>query len=193
MRQDDSDLVALLASDLDQHFAHLLLRYQHRLYAFVARQAGSSQEAEDIVQEAFMQAYFALARYSPQQVRELALRPWLYKITLNIFYGRMRKVRLPCISLDLSQDGPHLTIEDDMASQPEVIVEGREALRELEALVSTLPEQYRAVVNLYYFEGLSYQEIADLLTMPMGSVKSHLYRGIRRLRALLVTQQQEGR
>ncbi|MDQ2906254.1 MAG: RNA polymerase sigma factor [Ktedonobacteraceae bacterium] len=193
MRQDDSDLVTLLASDLDRHFAQLLLRYQHRLYAFVARQAGSSQEAEDIVQEAFMQAYFALARYGPQQVRELVLRPWLFKIALNIFYGRMRKVRLPCVSLDLSQDGSHLAIEDDAASQPEVIAEGREAQRELEALVSTLPEQYRAVVNLYYFEGLSYQEIADLLTMPMGSVKSHLYRGIRRLRALLVTQQQERR
>lgn len=186
MQRDDVDLPALLASDLDRYFGQLVLTYEERLYTFMMRQTGNAQEAEDIAQEAFMQAYFALGRYTPQQRADIALRPWLYKIALNIFYGRLRKTRLRAVSLDLSEDGPHLVIEEDMEQQPEVILEKREALRELGSLLNQLPEQYRTVVNLYYFADLGYQEIADLLNIPLGSVKSHLHRGIRRLRRVLV-------
>ena len=193
MQHDDAVLQAALAGNLDRTSGQLVCTYQHRLYAFIVRQTGGVEEAEDIVQEAFIQAYFALARYTPEQVRHLALRPWLYKITLNIFYGRLRRRHLQAVSLDLSEEGPHLSIEDERAYQPEELFESGERRRELSALVGQLPLHYRTVVNLYYFEGLSYQEIADLLNIPMGSVKSHLYRAIRRLRQAMTIQRQEGR
>ncbi|HEY0754820.1 MAG TPA: RNA polymerase sigma factor [Ktedonobacteraceae bacterium] len=182
---DEVELAVLLASDLDRHFGQLVMLYEARLYAFMVRQTGHAQEAEDIVQEALMQAYFALARYTPQQRSAIALRPWLYKIMLNVFYGRLRKGQLFAVALDLSEDGPHLTIEEDLNLRPEVILEKREAQRELEALLNQLPERYRIVLNLYYFADLGYQEIADLLNVPLGSIKSLLHRGIQRLRKAL--------
>jgi len=185
MLLDDAALAARLASDLDRHFGQLVVAYETRLYTFMLRQTGHAQEAEDIVQEALMQAYFALARYTPQQRAEIALRPWLFKIALNIFYTRLRKTRLFAVSLDLSEDGPHLAIEEDLEQQPETILEKQEVRRELGMLLDQLPEQYRTVINLHYFAELSYQEIADLLNVPLGSIKSHLHRGIQRLRTIL--------
>lgn len=188
MDASNADLSLLLATDLERNFRHLVTAYQHRLYAFALRQTGSPQDAEDIVQEAFMQAYYALGDYPAFRVRTLSLRPWLYKIVLNIFYSRMRKSRLPCVPLDTSEDGPHLAIEDSWREQPDVLLEDLETLRELEAHVAQLPAQYREAVNLYYFESLSYQEIADLLNLPMGTVKSNLHRGIRQLRKALASE-----
>jgi len=105
MCQHEEDLKALLATNLDYYFKQFVLAYQYRLYSFMLRQTGSAQDAEDIVQEAFLQAYFALADYPAPRVRTLHIQPWLYKIALNIFYSRMRISRLPIVSLDESIDG----------------------------------------------------------------------------------------
>ncbi len=194
MNASTADLSALLAVNLDRHFQQVVLHFQHRLYAFALRQTGSSQDAEDIVQEAFMQAYYALASYPAQRIQLLNLQPWLYKITHNIFISRMRRAKLQQVSLDSTEgciyaDG----VEDDMSSRPETVLEGRESLLELEALLVTLPEQYREAINLYYFEELSYKEIAELLNQPMGTVKSNLHRGTKLLRNALVMQRSKTR
>ncbi len=188
MSQSDEDLLALLASDLDRYFQQLVLNYQHRLYAFALRQTGSSQDAEDIVQEAFLRTYYALGDYPPERLLVLKLQPWLYKITLNLFYERKRRERLQYIVLDTAEESVHLAIEDDAREQPEVLLEDRERLRELESLVATLPGPYREAINLFYFADLSYREIADLLHQPLGTVKANLHRGIRLLRKSLETQ-----
>ncbi len=172
MTQDEGRLAESLATDLDNAFTRLVSVYQHRLYAFLLRQTGSPQDAEDIVQEAFIQAYFALGAYPVQRVRTLKIHPWLYKIALNIFYNRRRTSRLQYTSLDEPKGEQHLELEDEVNRQPEAIFEGHESVRELEMLVVRLPEQYREAVNLYYFVGLSYQEIADVLNLPMGTVKT---------------------
>lgn len=145
------------------------------------------------MQEAFTQAYFALGRYSQQQRTVIAVRPWLYKIALNIFYGRLRKPALPVVALDFSEEGPHLAVEEDQEQQPEAIFEKEEELRELGALLNQLPEHYRTVINLFYFADLGYQEIADLLNLPLGTVKSHLHRGIQRLRRILALAPEKGK
>jgi RNA polymerase sigma-70 factor (ECF subfamily) len=149
------------------------------------RQSGNIQEAEDLLQETFLQAYFALGRYTPERRATLAVHPWLYKIALNIFYGRLRKNRLQFVLLDFAEDGPHLSLTDDEQNQPEVLLEKQEDLSELGALLSRLPEHFRIVINLFYFVGLSYQEIADLLNISPGTVRSHMIRGIRKLRKIL--------
>lgn len=183
------DLLELLATDLDRYFQHLVLSFQQRLYAFALRQTGSPQDAEDIVQEAFIRAYHALADYPTERIRMMKLQPWLYKITLHIFYRHSRGTRLQFMPLDLSEDSTLLEIEDDEHEQPEKVLEDRENLRELEALVSRLPEQYRVAVSCYYFEELSYREIAELLNQPVGTVKSNVHRGTLLLRKTVETQQ----
>jgi RNA polymerase sigma-70 factor (ECF subfamily) len=182
------DLPELLATDLDRYFQYLVLSSQHRLYAFVLRHAGSPQDAEDIVQEAFIRAYHALADYPPDRIRMMKLLPWLYKITLHIFYRHRSSIRLQCMPLDLSEDSALLAIEDDEREQPEKALEGREDLRELETLISRLPEQYRIAVSCYYFEELSYREIAELLNQPVGTIKSNVHRGMSLLRKTVGTQ-----
>lgn len=188
MAQSDKQLPELLATDLDCYFKQLVLSYQHRLYAFALRQAGSPQDAEDIAQEAFIRAYYALGDYPAERILALKLQPWLFKITLNVFYSRLRTARLPLVPLDMSEESVHLDIENDWREQPEVALEDSERIRELEALVCTLPVQYREAINLYYFEDLSYREIAELLNQPLGTVKSSLHRGTRLLRKTLETQ-----
>ena len=81
MDAGDSQIVALLATDLKRSYERLVSTYWHRLRAFILRQVGSPQDAEDIVQEAFVRAYYALEVYPEQRIMALKLRPWLYKIT----------------------------------------------------------------------------------------------------------------
>ncbi len=177
------ELADLLATDLDRHFPQLLLSTQQRLYAFAFRQTDSRQDAEDIVQEAFIRAYHALRTYPPERIRLMKLLPWLYKITLHIFYRQSSNAsHLQYIPLDLSEESAHCEIEDDADKQPERILEGREDRRILEAMISTLPEHYRVAVNCYYFAELSYREIAELLQLPIGTVKSNVHRGTQLLR-----------
>jgi RNA polymerase sigma-70 factor (ECF subfamily) len=184
------DLPELLATDLDRYFHYLVLSSQQRLYAFVLRHAGSPQDAEDIVQEAFIRAYHALADYPAERIRMMKLLPWLYKITLHVFYRHNSRTRLQCIPLDLSEGSILLAIEDDERGQPEKALEEREDLRELETRIACLPEQYRLAVSCYYFEELSYREIAELLNQPVGTVKSHVHRGMQLLRKTVGTQRQ---
>lgn len=178
-------LPALLATSVNRYFGQLVLDYQQRLYAFALRQTGCAQDAEDIVQEGLIRAYYALGDYPPERVRMLKLQPWLYKIVLHVYYNRLRQSRLHVVTLDAPEESNVLDIEDDAREQPEAIFEEAERLRELESLVATLPEQYRVAVSLYYFEELSYREIAELLNQPLGTVKSNLHRGTRLLRAAL--------
>ncbi|GCE21456.1 RNA polymerase sigma factor [Dictyobacter kobayashii] len=189
MYQQDTALARLLATDLKSNFRLLIIRYQPQIYAFALRQTGNPHDAEDIAQEAFIQAYYAMADYPEQRIQALALEPWLYKIALNIFYKRLRNNKLQLIALDTGEDKEHIQIEVGASYQPDFILEDKEALRELAALLMTLPLQYREAVNLYYFAELSYCEIAELLQQPMGTVKSNLHRGVQLLRKALVSKQ----
>ena len=187
MDQDEEDLLSLLATDLDRHFRQLVILYQQRLYSFALRLVGSQQEAEDIVQETFLRTYHALKSYPVPKVRALRLRQWLYTITLNIFRNRQRKSEHQSIPLDTSEDSPLLEIEDPSCG-PEEEAYWHELRHELEMQLATLSERYRVAVTLYYFEDLSYVEIAELLNQPIGTVKAHVHRALRQLRKSLEIQ-----
>jgi RNA polymerase sigma-70 factor (ECF subfamily) len=183
------DVRELLATDLDRYFQQLVLSFQQRLYTFALRHTGSVQDAEDIVQEAFIRAYHALADYPTERIRIMKLQPWLYKITLHIFYRHRSSSRLECLPLDPSEEHVLLEIEDDEREQPERVLEDKEELHELETLLSRLPEQYRVAVSCYYFAEMNYREIAELLNQPIGTVKSNVHRGILLLRKSVETRQ----
>lgn len=185
MDPNDQALLALLAADLYQHFRQVVLRYQQRLYAFAFRLTSSAQDAEDIVQEAFVSAYVSLENYPAQRVLALKLQPWLYRVTLNVYTHHARGSRLNLVPLDLADDSQALAIEDREEERPETLFDAQERRHELETLVAQLPERYRVAVTCYYFEHLNYQEIAELLDQPVGTVKSTVSRGIRLLRTQL--------
>ncbi len=182
MESCETELPALLAEDLHRHFILVVTQYQHRLYAFARRLSGSAQDAEDIVQEAFVSAYVSLENYPPPRVRALKLQSWLYRVTLNVYTHYIRGSRLQLFPLDLQADNPLLEIEDTSEELPETLFERRELQQELEGLLARLPEQYRVALTCYYFEQLTYVEIAELLEQPLGTVKSNISRGLRLLR-----------
>ena len=184
MSSNDGKLAALLATNIDRHFKQLMLTYQHILYGFVLRQTGSVQEAEDITQETFIRSYYALKNYPAQKIHELKLQAWLFKIALNIFYNQKRGNTPQHTSLDNLEDGSLTELEDN-TDGPDEIAWHSEQRQEVEKLVASLPERYRVVINLYYFEQLSYQEIAELLNSPLGTIKAKMHRGVALLRRML--------
>lgn len=193
MQQDDDELTRLLAGDVRHHFRSVVELHQHRLYAFAYRLTSSPGDAEDIVQEAFVRAYVALQSYPAERIQSLKLHSWLYAITLNEFRHHARGARLHLVPMDLSDESALLTIEDSATQRPDLLTEYRERRQELEAAVATLPERYRLPLTLYYFEGFAYQEIADLLEQPLGTVKSAIFRGVRLLRAHFDAQRRVGK
>ncbi len=179
---DEQTLAACLAQDLDHYFWEMAASYQDRLYAFAFHLTGSIQDAEDIVQEALLGAYITLSHYPVERIHTLKLRPWLYKLTLNVFRNSRRKSRLPAIPLDLSEESQMLDLSDPAGDNPELFFENTESQQEMAKLILALPEQYRLVITCYYFEDLSYQEIAELLDQPLGTVKSRLHRSLKLLK-----------
>ncbi|HZR40034.1 MAG TPA: RNA polymerase sigma factor [Ktedonobacteraceae bacterium] len=189
MNPDNNDILASLATDLEAYYEQLVPMYWQQLRTFVLRRTGSPQDAEDIVQEAFIRAYLALERYSVEQIQTLKVRQWLYKITWNVYCNYMGRSKAPpSVSLDVLEDDSLLEREDDRNEQPDLAFENVEQRQELEALVATLPAHYGEPVSLYYFDDLSHSEIAEILHQPLGTVKVYVRRGIRLLQKALTIQ-----
>lgn len=190
---DPGDVLTLLATDLDQSFELLVSGYGAQLYAFALRWSGNPSDAEDIVQIAFERAFLALADYSPERICSLKVRPWLYKITLNVARNYVSRSRLQAVPLDISEDTALLELEDSLANQPEFVVESAERRQELETLVAALAPCYREVITLCFFGDLTYQETATLLNKSVGTIKFYVHRGIALLRTMLERQANEVR
>ena len=188
----EADLPAALAANLDATFERLVLVYQDRLYTFALRLTCNRQDAEEAAQDAFVRAYRALQGYDAEQIRTLLLRPWLYQIALNVVRNRVRRKQLPLVSLDPSDQDEAIDPPDDGSEQPEVKWERAEQQGELAALVSALPERYRAAVILRHVEGLGYREVASVLDQPVGTVKANVHRGVHLLREEIHIMNQKG-
>lgn len=191
MEESEQELLALLASDLHGNFLRVVEHYQHRLYTFALRLTRSFQDAEDIVQEALVGAYVSLENYTPERIRALKLQAWLYRVVFNVYSHSRRNTQLHLVPLTTFEEHPELDPADREEEQPELLCTTWEQQREMEGLVARLPERYRVAITCYYFEQLSYREIAELLAQPIGTVKSTISRGLRLLRASIDAQEQE--
>jgi RNA polymerase sigma-70 factor (ECF subfamily) len=184
-------LPTLLARNLDSAFEQLVLTYQDQLYAFVLLRIGNPHAAQEVALLSLERAYYALKNYPARQIQELKLEPWLYEITRNALYNFLRErhtraSRLPSTPLDLSEDSPLLDVEDQSPG-PEEEVCHYESRRELEIQVAQLPDLYRETIQLYYFDDLTYREIAARLKQPVGTVKTTVHRGTKLLRKMVNT------
>lgn len=182
MEPDEDELPDLLATNLKGYFELLVLRYASQLYVFALRWIGNPTDAEDIVQGAFERAFITLDNYPVPIIRTLNLRPWLYKVTLNVSRNYISRSKLHTVSLELVEDVDLLEQDEDWHSQPELVVESSERRRELEALVATLAPCYRDAISLCFFGDLSYQETANVLNKSIGTIKFYVHRGLELLR-----------
>jgi RNA polymerase sigma-70 factor (ECF subfamily) len=182
----DLDLVEALADRRPGSFEALVRAYQNELFSFAVRVTGNREDAQDAVQEALLRVHRALFRsYTPERVRQLSLRPWLYTAAVNSARNRLRG-RRDAKSLDETfADGrPRLQPASPILG-PAALAEAAELARALERALLDLPARFRMAVVLRTVEGLSYQEVAEALGRPVGTVKSDVHRGLRKLRTLL--------
>jgi RNA polymerase sigma-70 factor (ECF subfamily) len=194
IREDDA-LRECLAADLDGSFEDLVRAYQDRLFSFALRMTARREDAEEAAQDAFVRAYRALASYPAERIRALALRAWLYQITLNVVRNMYRNKRLRLVSLDhpLSPRGETAWEAPDREdARPDAVYESRRRRADMETLVARLPERYRAPILLRYVEGLRLEEVARVLGQPLGTAKSNVHRGVNALREALVASRREG-
>ena len=169
-----------------ERFERIVDDYQRRLYGFALRMTGNREDAEEIVQDAFVRAYRALGKMSLEQRTELRLQPWLYTITLNVTRNRLRSKRPSNVALDALADPDALLRESNEGPlQPETIVEQNTEVALVERALLSLPMHLRAAATLRFIEGRSHPEIAEILNQPIGTVKSHVHRAVRILRRIL--------
>jgi len=172
-------LCARLADALDEAFPEVVVEHQQLVFGIAVRVVGDFA-AEDVAQEVFVRAYRALRRYPAERVREMRLRPWLGRMTINLARNSLRGRRQMTDITDLtdSADQPHST-EDG----PQQHAQRSEERRMWARLLAGLPPRYRLAVALRHVDELSYAEVAETLGRPVGSVKSDVHRGIALLRA----------
>ncbi|MFG2089459.1 RNA polymerase sigma factor [Spirillospora sp. NPDC048824] len=173
-------VVAALSRDLDDGFAVLYEAYRSAVFSTALRLCGRWAEAEDLSAEAFLRAYRALCGYGPERIAELRPRAWLLTILTNVWRNSVRSAarRPPPGPIEDVPDPP------DPGEGVEDTAARRETGRELAALLARLPGDQRAAVVLRHVTGLPVAEIAAVLGMPVGTVKSHVSRGLARLRDL---------
>lgn len=171
-----------LAQDLAGTFPDLVRTYQDRLFGFALRLTGSPQDAEESIQDAFVRAYRALERYPAEQRRTLQVKPWLYRITLNVVRNHVRKPTLKTVDVD-GPAGAGLAMNE--RERPDALAEAAERRDRLAQAIKELPERYASAVVLRHVQGLSYAEAAEVLEQPVGTTKSDVHRGLRLLRAAL--------
>jgi RNA polymerase sigma-70 factor (ECF subfamily) len=192
---EDDRLRARLAEGVDGAFEDVVRHYQDRLFSFALRVTGNREDAEEVAQDAFVRAYRALCGYSVERIRALALRAWLYRITLNVARNRLRGKKPRTVSLDhgLSADGEAAwEPPEDESRRPDALYETERRRVDMAVLVASLPERYRAPLVLRYVEGLQLAEVSRVLEQPLGTTKSHLHRGVNALREALTASRREG-
>lgn len=176
---DRALVAAVLAGDLDA-YARLVQRYERRIRFAIQRMVGDFEDAEELTQEAFVRAYFALPRFDPQY----RFSTWLYQIAANlaINFGRQRAREARMFPDAEDREAYFDTLpEADVDVQPALAAERRAEIAQLQRAVAELPADMRQVLVLRHVFELSYQEICDATGLPMGTVKSRLDRSRRRL------------
>lgn len=161
-----------------QAFSELVLTYQRFVYNLALRALGSPDEAQDAAQEAFLRAWLSLDGFRG----ESRFSTWLYRVTLNLCLNRRPRLRRDLASLAVD-DQEALPGEDDNPSQ---LIESREQRVFLHAQIEKLPETYRLLITMRYQQELSYEEMADLLNIPLGTVKTGLFRAKNQLKKALL-------
>lgn len=169
-----------LLDDLDEGFAELFAAHRGLVFTTALRLSGRWADAEDLTAEAFLRAYRALAGYDRDRIAALQPRAWLMTILMNLWRN--------CARTRSRKPPPDLREVPDETADPRESVEEaavrRETGDELQALLGRLPAEQRAAVVLRHVVDLPVSEIATVLKIPQGTVKSHISRGLKRLRTL---------
>ncbi|MDH3271909.1 MAG: sigma-70 family RNA polymerase sigma factor [Gemmatimonadota bacterium] len=185
---DDRELATCAARGQELAFRELLTRYERPVFSLIYRMVRDRTLAEDLAQEAFIRAFNAIGSYKTSY----KFSNWIFKIANNHTIDYLRKRKLDTVSIDGS---PHATSVDEIArsrlvieseqESPHEYVEHKELGGQIEEAIGGLRAEYRSVILLRHVEGYAYDEIAEILDLPLGTVKTYLHRARGELRKSL--------
>ena len=182
MERSDEYLLELALQGDSACFGELSQRWQYRVYGFIYRYVGNSEEAQDLTQDTFTKAYQNLDRLSHPG----RFSSWLYKIALNecrMRFRRQRNVR----PVPLGDDAHRARENEAVAAvnTPEETLAAKETVQILREAFGGLPEEQKTVILMKEYQGLKFHEISEILEVPLSTVKSRMYLGLKTLRRLL--------
>jgi len=171
----DQQLVARVQKGDSRAFDLLVLKYQHRIFGLISRYVHDADEVQDVAQEAFIKAYRALPKFRGDS----AFYTWLYRIAINTAknYLVSRSRRPPGSDVEI-EDAEYYASGGALheIETPESALFGAELKQVVERAIKNLPEDLRTAVTLREFDGLSYEDIADIMDCPVGTVRSRIFR-----------------
>lgn len=190
MRPDEKSLIERCKQGDPSAFNELIQRYEKQVFNLAYRLTGNYDDANDVASDTFVRIYNSIGKFRG----DAAFSTWLYRIVTNVYLDtRKRRLAHPHSSLEeyLELEDGSLTrqIEDPLPG-PQHNVEERERYEILQAAISELPEFQRIIIVLYHIQELPYEDIAEILDMPLGTVKSRLNRARRALREKLASQRE---
>ncbi|MCP4723646.1 MAG: sigma-70 family RNA polymerase sigma factor [bacterium] len=183
----DLDIVKRALDGEQDAYNTLLKKYRGAIYSLVYKMVKNREEAEDLVQETFIKAFSALATFNAQY----AFSTWLFKIASNNCIDYLRKKRLQTMSIDKpteAKDGPITRELPDPIVNPEAELIDTERKSIIEVAIDSLPAKYRIAILMRHKEEKSYEEIAEALNVPLGTVKARIFRAREKLKKHLKNQ-----
>ncbi|MEQ2529330.1 RNA polymerase sigma factor [Robertmurraya yapensis] len=177
--EEDLKWISEVLSGDKQAYGNIIKKYKNPLYATIVRMTKNPQDAQDLVQDAFIKVYHQLEKYEQKG----SFSSWLYRVAINHCMDQFRKKQY---SLEL------VGVNEDSVvnpNNPEVIFLKKEKQRQLERLIATLPDDERMIILLRYVNELTYEEIGELVGMPITNVRNKLFRAKKKMRDTVI---QEG-
>ena len=174
--ESDESLVARVISGEEDLFGSLVRRYQTRVHAHVSRMIGHREDALDLTQEIFLKVFQALPRFNP----DYKFSTWLFRIAGNAAIDHLRKRRPRTVPLEIPDPERERGVSSTEYStgdlDPYGLLRNTERGRAIAEAIAELPMEFRELIALRHFAGLSYEEIAEVKQMPLGTVKNKLFR-----------------
>ncbi|MEZ5549909.1 MAG: RNA polymerase sigma factor RpoE [Pseudomonadales bacterium] len=174
-KDTDKELVRRVQKGDKQAFDLLFSRYQHKILNLVSRYLRDPEDVEDVAQEAFIKAFRALPRFRG----ESSFYTWIYRIAINTAKNHIvaRSRRPPGVDVDID-DAQHMDGADFLreSESPEAALARDELSAAIDRAISDLPDDLRSAVTLREFDGLSYEQIAEVMECPVGTVRSRIFR-----------------
>lgn len=149
-------------------FGDIVRRYQNAVFSVCYRLLGNRQEAEDLSQQSFIRIYQRLHTFDIER----PFLPWVRRVAANVCFNAMERRRLESVDVETVE----ATLPAPPQANPADQVAAQETVDRLHAAVLALPPAYRAVIELRHFQELSYEEVGELLKLPLNTIKSHLFR-----------------
>jgi RNA polymerase sigma factor (sigma-70 family) len=173
--KNDFQLVVKAREGSQKAYADLMQRYKDSIYFMILKMVNNKEDAMDLTVETFAKAFEKLDKYQP----DYAFSTWLFRVATNNSIDFIRKKKLHTTSIhgmtDDDGDEQPLQIKADVLNPEETSIK-KQQTEELKLLIQSLPPRYRNLITLRYFDELSYEEIAQQLDLPLGTVKAQLFR-----------------